>query len=232
MCSSRLIVLLAVGCLLAVGLSVYAQAPAAPAAPAAAPAPAAPAAPKPAAAPVAVVVELKDIAATVAADADLKTLSKAIEAAGLAETLKGKGPMTLLAPNDKAFAAAYPGEKLEALLKNKEQLVAVLTCHLVADKAVTVADLKKMTESGLTCMMKHKHAVAVKEDAVLVDGAKVVKADVKASNGLIQVIDKCAMPAMEMAPAAAKPAAPAAAPAAAPKPAVPAPAPAPAPAPQ
>jgi len=171
---------------------------------------------------------MKDVIATVAADAELKTLSKAIEAAGLAD-LKGKGPMTLLAPNDKAFAAAYPGEKLEAMLKNKEEVSKLVSCLLVAGKAVTVADLKAMKE--LECVAKHKHAVAVKEDAVTIDGAKVVKADVKAANGLVQVLDKMPM-AMEAAPAAAKPAAPAAAPAAAPKPASPAPAPAPAPAPR
>jgi len=221
MCPSRQAVLFAVSCLLvlAVGLFVYAQAPAAPAAPA-------PVAPKPAVvAPApAAAAEVKDIVATVAADPDLKTLSKAIDAAGLAE-LKGKGPMTLLAPNDKAMAAAYPGEKLDALLKDKAQVSALVLCLLVPDKAVAVADLKGMKD--LTCAAKHKHAVAVVEGAVTIDGAKVVKADVKASNGLVQVLDKVAMPAMAAAPAAAPAAA---APAVAPRPVAPAPAPAPAPA--
>ena len=128
-----------------------------------------------------------------AAEADnLKTLVAAVQAAGLVDALNGDGPITVFAPTDEAFAK-LPAGTVENLLKpeNKDQLVAILTYHVVPGK-VTSADLagKKMSAKTL-------EGSEVKIDAtsgVMVDEATVIAADIEASNGVIHVIDTVIIP--------------------------------------
>jgi uncharacterized surface protein with fasciclin (FAS1) repeats len=195
--------LLAVGCLLllAVGPSAYAQA--APAKPAKAPA-------KPAAAATAKhapAAQAKDVLAAIAANPKLKTLSKALEAAGMTESLKGKGPFTVFAPTDKAFATAYPGKKLDALLKDKDAVRKLLLRQVLAEK-LTTAELEKMKE--VPCMNGDKLAVGTKRGTLYVGGVKVGGTGVKSDNGVIHVVSKFATlpkpkPARAKAPAKAAP---------------------------
>jgi uncharacterized surface protein with fasciclin (FAS1) repeats len=115
----------------------------------------------------------------------------AVKAAGLAETLSGKGPFTIFAPTNEAFAK-LPAGTVESLLKpeNKEKLVAILTYHVVAGK-VMAADVK----SGKVATVNGKEVtIEVKDGAVTVDSAKVVKTDLEGSNGVIHVIDSVILP--------------------------------------
>jgi uncharacterized surface protein with fasciclin (FAS1) repeats len=133
----------------------------------------------------------KDIVDTAVAAGSFKTLATALQAAGLIETLKGAGPFTVFAPTDEAFAK-IPKADLDALLKDKAKLTAVLTYHVVAGK-VMAADVVKLTSARTV------QGSSVKIDAsngVKVDNAKVVKADVMASNGVIHVIDTVVFPKM------------------------------------
>jgi uncharacterized surface protein with fasciclin (FAS1) repeats len=128
----------------------------------------------------------------VAAGADnFKTLVAAIKAAGLVETLQGKGPFTVFAPTDAAFAK-LPAGTLEDLLKpeNKEKLVAILTYHVVPGK-VLAADVKT---SEAKTIQGQSVKLVVSDTGVTVDGAKVVKTDLTAENGVIHVIDTVIIP--------------------------------------
>jgi len=130
-----------------------------------------------------------DIVDTAVSAGSFKTLVTAIEAAGLVETLKGKGPFTVFAPTDDAFAK-LPAGTVEALLQDKEKLTAVLTYHLVPGKVMAkdVAGMKSAkTVQGSSLRIDTS-------DGVMVDGAKVIKTDVMASNGLIHVIDTVVLP--------------------------------------
>lgn len=132
-----------------------------------------------------------DIVDTAIAADGFDTLVAAVKAAGLVDTLKGDGPFTVFAPTDEAFAA-LPEGTLENLLKpeNKDQLVAILTYHVVPSK-VKSKDVKPMeapTVNGQTA------TIEVEDGTVLVEGAKVVKTDIYASNGVIHVIDKVILP--------------------------------------
>jgi uncharacterized surface protein with fasciclin (FAS1) repeats len=130
-----------------------------------------------------------NIVDTAVAAGSFKTLVTAIQAAGLVDTLKGKGPFTVFAPTDEAFAK-LPAGTVEALLKDKAALAKVLTYHVVPGKVmakdVPTADVK--TVQGQT--------VALRKDAmgVTVNNAKVVAADVEATNGVIHVIDTVILP--------------------------------------
>jgi uncharacterized surface protein with fasciclin (FAS1) repeats len=118
-----------------------------------------------------------------------KTLATALQAAGLVETLKGKGPFTVFAPTDEAFAK-IPKADLDALVADKAKLTKVLTYHVVAGK-VMAADVVKLKEA------KTVEGQMVKIDTsngVKIDNARVVKADVEASNGVIHVIDSVLLP--------------------------------------
>lgn len=135
---------------------------------------------------------------TVAGDAgSFTTLAKAIQAAGLAETLKGKGPFTVFAPTDEAFAK-LPAGTLENLLKpeNKDQLKAILTFHVLparvyADKAVTMTESIK-TVQGTTFSIKAKDGkVSIGNSKAM---ANITATDIEASNGVIHVIDSVIMP--------------------------------------
>ena len=126
------------------------------------------------------------------------TLVAAIKAAGLVETLSGKGPFTILAPTDEAFAK-LPAGTLEMLLKpeNKQQLVDILSYHVVPGVAAYSDSVVKMTE--VPTVLGSPVAVKVVDGKVMLNGAKVVTADVEASNGVIHVIDAVLLPAQKAA---------------------------------
>ncbi|SLN43951.1 Immunogenic protein MPT70 precursor [Pseudoruegeria aquimaris] len=134
----------------------------------------------------------KDIVDTAVGAGSFTTLVAAVQAAGLVETLKGEGPFTVFAPTDDAFAA-LPAGTVEELLKpeNKDQLVAVLTYHVIPGK-VMAADIagKKMDVETV----QGSKAMVDATDGVMIDGAKVIQADVMASNGVIHVIDAVILP--------------------------------------
>ena len=135
----------------------------------------------------------KDIVDTAASAGSFNTLIAAIEAAGLAETLKGPGPFTVFAPTDEAFAK-LPAGTVETLLKpeNKEKLVQILTYHVVPGKVMSGDVAGKSTEAktveGSTL------EVDASDGEVKVDDARVVQADIAADNGVIHVIDTVVRP--------------------------------------
>ena len=133
----------------------------------------------------------KDIVDTAVAAGSFKTLAKALQAAGLVDTLKGAGPFTVFAPTDEAFAK-LPAGTLESLLKpeNKAKLQRILTYHVVAGK-VMAADVVKMRSAKAVSGDTITISTA---DGVMVDKARVVKTDIGASNGVIHVIDSVILP--------------------------------------
>lgn len=131
----------------------------------------------------------QDIVDTAVAAGSFKTLVTALKEAGLVETLKGKGPFTVFAPTDEAFAK-IPKDQLNALLADQKKLTAVLTYHVVPGKAVA-ADVKS---GPLKTVQGQTLKVEVSSMGVQVNNAKVIKADVMASNGVIHVIDTVLMP--------------------------------------
>ena len=133
----------------------------------------------------------KDLVAVAAGAENFKTLVAAVKAAGLVETLQGKGPFTVFAPTDAAFAK-LPAGTVEDLLKpeNKSKLVAILTSHVVPGK-VLAADVKTMEAKTVQGQSVN---LVVSDTGVTVDGAKVVKTDVMAENGVIHVIDTVILP--------------------------------------
>jgi uncharacterized surface protein with fasciclin (FAS1) repeats len=133
-------------------------------------------------------VQAKDIVDTAVAAGNFKTLATALGAAGLVDTLKGKGPFTVFAPTDEAFAK-IPKADMDALLKDKAKLTAVLTYHVVAGK-VMAADVK----AGKVKTVQGSELTVTTAGGVQVDGAKVVKADIVADNGVIHVIDTVVIP--------------------------------------
>ncbi len=132
-----------------------------------------------------------DIVAVASGAGSFNTLVAAVKAAGLVETLQGKGPFTVFAPTDEAFAK-LPSGTVESLLKpeNKDKLVAILTYHVVPGK-VMAADVKTMKAKTVN---GQELSIKVGADGVMVDGAKVVKTDVAAKNGVIHVIDTVVLP--------------------------------------
>ena len=134
----------------------------------------------------------QDIVDTAVAAGSFKTLAKALQAAGLVDTLKGKGPFTVFAPTDEAFAK-LPAGTLESLLKpeNKQKLTEILTYHVVAGK-VTAAQAMKVNSAKTVNGKQLK--ISTSGGTVMVDDAKVGKADVMASNGVIHVIDSVILP--------------------------------------
>lgn len=134
----------------------------------------------------------KDIVDTAVEAKGFGTLVAAVKAADLVETLKGKGPFTVFAPTDEAFAK-LPKGLVEDLLKpeNKEKLVAVLTYHVVPGK-VLAEDVVKVKEAETVQGSKVK--VHVTREGVMIDKAKVVKTDITCSNGVIHVIDSVLLP--------------------------------------
>lgn len=130
-----------------------------------------------------------DIVDTAVAAGQFKTLATALQAAGLVDTLKGPGPFTVFAPTDAAFAK-LPAGAVDALLKDKKKLTAVLTYHVVPG-SVMAAQVKpgkvKTVQGQSITVMAH-------DGKVMVDDATVTKTDIVASNGVIHVIDTVLMP--------------------------------------
>ena len=133
----------------------------------------------------------KDIVETATEAGSFKTLLTAVKAAGLVETLQGKGPFTVFAPTDAAFAA-LPAGTLDGLLKDPAALKKILLYHVVSG-AVTADKVVGLTSA--TSVEGSPIAISVKDGSVyLNDSAKVVTPDVMASNGVIHVIDKVILP--------------------------------------
>ena len=136
--------------------------------------------------------EKKDIVDTAVAAGQFTTLAAALDAAGLVDTLKGKGPFTVFAPTDAAFAA-LPEGTVENLLKpeNRDQLVAILTYHVVPGK-VKAKDVVKLDQA--TTVNGSDVTISVADSGVRIDNAKVLKTDIYATNGVIHVIDAVILP--------------------------------------
>ena len=136
----------------------------------------------------ALAAQAKDIVETAVAAGSFKTLATALQAAGLVDTLKGKGPFTVFAPTDEAFAK-IPKADLDALLKDKAKLTAVLTYHVVPGKVMA-----KDVKAGNVKTVQGSDITLATMGGVTVNNAKVVSADVGASNGVIHVIDTVLLP--------------------------------------
>ena len=136
--------------------------------------------------------EQKNIVDTAVDAGSFQTLAKALDAAGLVNTLKGEGPFTVFAPTDAAFAK-LPEGTVEDLLKpeNKDKLVAILTYHVVPGK-VMASDVATM-DSAKT-VQGQSLTITKDDDGVMVDDARVVQTDIACSNGVIHVIDNVVMP--------------------------------------
>ena len=134
----------------------------------------------------------KDIVDTAVSAGQFSTLAAALEAADLIATLKSDGPFTVFAPTDAAFAK-LPEGTVENLLKpeNRDQLIAVLTYHVVAGK-VEAADV--VTLESATTVNGADVTITVANDGVQVDDANVIMTDIGASNGVIHVIDTVILP--------------------------------------
>lgn len=133
-------------------------------------------------------VQAKDIVDTAVAAGNFKTLATALQAAGLVDTLKGKGPFTVFAPTDEAFAKV-PKADLDALLKDKAKLTAVLTYHVVPGKVMA-----KDVKAGKVKTVQGSELTISTTGGVMVDQAKVTATDIAADNGVIHVIDSVLMP--------------------------------------
>jgi uncharacterized surface protein with fasciclin (FAS1) repeats len=134
----------------------------------------------------------KDVVDTAVSAGSFNTLVAAVKAAGLVETLKGKGPFTVLAPTDDAFKK-LPEGTVETLLKpeNKDQLVKILTYHVIPASA-KAADVSKMTSAPT--VQGGMLTIKATDDGVMVNKAKVVKTDIECTNGIIHVIDSVILP--------------------------------------
>ena len=134
----------------------------------------------------------KDIVDTAVSAGQFQTLAAALDAAGLIDTLKGDGPFTVFAPTDEAFAK-LPAGTVETLLQpdNREQLIAILTYHVVAGK-VEAADVVKLDQA--TTVNGADVTITVADSGVQVDSANVIATDIGASNGVIHVIDAVILP--------------------------------------
>ena len=131
---------------------------------------------------------LPPIVDTAVAAGDFKTLVAAVQAAGLVDTLKGSGPFTEFAPTDAAFAK-IPKADLDALLKDKTKLVAVLTYHVVPGKVMS-----KDVQAGMVKTVQGSDLTVSTMNGVMVDQAKVTAVDIVADNGVIHVIDTVVLP--------------------------------------
>jgi transforming growth factor-beta-induced protein len=132
-----------------------------------------------------------DIVDTAVAAGSFKTLAAALKAAGLVDALKGKGPFTVFAPTDEAFAK-LPAGTVETLLKpeNKARLASILTYHVVSGEVPASA----VKTGSVATLDGQRIDLVAKDGKVTVDGATVTKADIKCSNGVIHVIDTVIIP--------------------------------------
>ena len=131
--------------------------------------------------------QAKDIVDTAVGAGNFKTLAAALTAAGLIDTLKGKGPFTVFAPTDAAFAK-IPKADLDALLKDKAKLTKVLTYHVVPGKVMA-----KDVKAGKVKTVQGGEITVATTGGVTVDGAKVTATDIVADNGVIHVIHSVIM---------------------------------------
>jgi len=132
--------------------------------------------------------QAKDIVDSAVGAGNFKTLATALTAAGLIDTLKGKGPFTVFAPTDAAFAK-IPKADLDKLLADKAKLTAVLTYHVVPGKVMA-----KDVKAGKVKTVQGGEITVATTGGVTVDGAKVSATDIVADNGVIHVIDSVIMP--------------------------------------
>jgi len=132
--------------------------------------------------------QAKDIVDTAVGAGNFKTLVTAVKAAGLVDTLKGTGPFTVFAPTDEAFAK-IPKADLDKLLADKAKLKSVLTYHVVSGNV-----LAKAIKPGMVKTVQGSDVTVATTGGVMVNNAKVVAADVPASNGVIHAIDTVLMP--------------------------------------
>ena len=139
----------------------------------------------------------KTIVEIAAGNPDFSTLVAAVKAADLVETLQGDGPFTVFAPTNAAFEK-LPKGTVEELLKpeNKAKLAAILKYHVVAGK-VLAADAVKLDGQSVKTVQGKTATIKVKDGSVYIGGAKVVKADIAGSNGVIHVIDTVILPPAE-----------------------------------
>ena len=142
---------------------------------------------------------MSNIVETAVSAGSFKTLVTAVKAAGLVDALSGTGPFTVFAPNDEAFAK-LPAGTVEALLQDIPKLRGILTYHVVSGK-VTAADVWKITVGGQMPNVGTLQGSPVKlkmngilNKSIYVNDAKVISSDIKASNGIIHVIDKVILP--------------------------------------
>jgi len=132
-----------------------------------------------------------DIVDTAVEAGSFSTLVAAVEAAGLVDTLKGEGPFTVFAPTDEAFAALPEGTVENLLLpENRDQLVAILTYHVVEGKVMS-GDL---TDDMMAETVQGGELMIDLDSGVMVNSANVVTADIETSNGVIHVIDSVIIP--------------------------------------
>jgi uncharacterized surface protein with fasciclin (FAS1) repeats len=134
----------------------------------------------------------EDIVGIAAGNNNFSTLVTAVKAAGLVETLQGEGPFTVFAPTNAAFAK-LPKATLEALLKDKKALTAILTYHVVAGKVMS-ADVVKLKDGTKVKTVNGAEVKIGTKKGVKVNDSKVVKTDIEASNGVIHVIDTVLIP--------------------------------------
>ncbi|MCC5844663.1 MAG: fasciclin domain-containing protein [Verrucomicrobia bacterium] len=136
-----------------------------------------------------------DIVDTAIAAGTFQTLVAAVQAADLVDALKGEGPFTVFAPTDEAFAALPDGTVPSLLLpENKDQLIAILTYHVVPGK-VKAADVVELDSA--TTLQGQDVTITVEGETVKINGATVIKADIYTSNGVIHVIDSVILPPSE-----------------------------------
>ncbi len=132
----------------------------------------------------------KDIVDTAVSAGSFKTLATALTTAGLVDTLKGQGPFTVFAPTDEAFAK-LPKGTVEALLKDKKKLTAILTYHVVPGK-VLAKDVVKL--KGAKTVNGKSVKITAGKAGVTIDNANVVKTDIECTNGVIHIIDNVIIP--------------------------------------
>jgi uncharacterized surface protein with fasciclin (FAS1) repeats len=133
---------------------------------------------------------MRNLVETAQQAGSFSTLVKAVQAAGLVDVLSGEGPFTICAPTDEAFAK-LPAGTIESLMKNREQLASVLKYHVVAGRhpSSEVAQMK-----SVTTLQGGTIPVSKRGNDVMVGDARVIKADIEASNGIIHVLDKVLIP--------------------------------------
>jgi uncharacterized surface protein with fasciclin (FAS1) repeats len=131
-----------------------------------------------------------NIVDTAIAAGNFNTLVKALQTAGLVDTLKGEGPFTVFAPTDEAFAEILP-DQLNALMANKAQLTPVLTYHIVPGKLMSTELMNGMM---VKTILGENLVISLSNGGVMVNDAKVIQADIVCTNGVIHVIDTVLVP--------------------------------------